>query len=137
MQIEKIYSKINPDKLLHIFASTHMDEESQRVGLVDPTELIQVALLQLPQGKTFPAHQHLPTERVTIGTQETWIIVYGNVMVYYYDTNGEYLCERMLAGGDCTITLAGGHTYKAITKALVYEVKNGPYLGIEKDKEFI
>jgi hypothetical protein len=89
------------------------------------------------EGKTFQAHKHLMTHRQIKGTAESWVVIKGNIEVYYYDLDDTLICTKLLGPGGCTITLFGGHNYKAITKASVYEFKNGPYMGVVADKVFI
>ena len=44
------------------------------------------------------------------------------------------LKKPILHRGDCSVTLAGGHTYLILEDGtLVYEYKTGPYKGIEND----
>ena len=46
--------------------------------------------------------------------------------------------ETILLPGECTITYRGGHNYVSLEEnTLVYEMKTGPYEGIDKDKKFI
>ena len=62
----------------------------------------------------------------------------GSVKCSFYDTDGTILKEPILNVGDCSITLAGGHTYSILEDdTLVYEYKTGPYKGSENDKIFI
>ena len=52
-----------------------------------------------------------------------------------YYKNQEPVAEQLLRSGDILIFLAGGHDFTIIEEdTVVYEVKNGPYLGAEKDK---
>ena len=56
----------------------------------------------------------------------------------YYDESGSTPIGNYIIGpGDCSITLLGGHTYKAIGEVKVYEFKTGPYKGQKLDKRFI
>ena len=56
----------------------------------------------------------------------------------YYDEEGSTPIGNYRIGpGDCSITLLGGHTYKAIGEVKVYEFKTGPYKGQKLDKRFI
>jgi hypothetical protein len=50
--MEKIYSKIEPDKLLHII--NRLGEIEGRTEVVDENNFIQCATLKMEKGKTFP-----------------------------------------------------------------------------------
>ena len=134
----KYYSKINPDKLLHIVVRKE-DLIPGRVDVVSENNFIQCALLNMEKGKTFKPHKHIWKERLrnTIA-QESWIVVQGKVQCTFYDLNNEILVEPILEPGDASFTLEGGHTYTILEDdTLVYEYKTGPYEGQKLDKLFI
>ena len=132
----EVYSKIDPELLLHII-HRRQDFRESRVDLVEPDNFIQVASIRLPNGKTFNAHKHLWQENFFNDriAQESWIVIQGNVEAIYYDLDGTEIHKDILSAGDCSITLEGGHNYKALEESLVYEVKTGPYEGVDNDKE--
>ena len=134
--MEKIYSKVEPGKLLHI---VHRRAEiSRRADLVPPDEALQVSCFELEKGKTFKPHKHLLLDKVSHITQESWIVVQGAVMAILYDLDDTELVRPVLKPGDCSITLYGGHNYVSLEEnTLVYEYKTGPYFGQEKDKAFL
>lgn len=125
------------DKTLHIVHS--INDDSNRTDIVSPNEYIQVACMRPEFGQYFKPHYHLRRECSydTVITQETWIIISGSIEASYYDENNSLLCRRVLNAGECTITLGGGHSYKCLDEnTTVYEIKNGPYVGRETDKEY-
>lgn len=131
-----IYSKIKPDVLLHIVNSSQ--EIGNRQDICPADQFLQVACFKLDKGKTFKPHKHVFKYVEHDTTQESWIVVKGSVRAILYDLDGTILEEVDLMQGDCSITFRGGHNYLCLEDdTLVYEVKTGPYLGIEKDKEFI
>lgn len=133
MAIKEIKSKITGETLHMVYSPSFKG----RTNIVDESNLLQVAEINLDADKTFPAHKHLPTKRETVGTSEMWIVMEGFIKAYYYDLDDSLLEEVSLSPGDITITIKGGHTYKSLSRCRAYEIKNGPYMGIEKDKEFI
>mgnify|MGYP003119425678 CR=1 FL=1 len=134
----KYYSKINPDKLLHIVVRKE-DLTPGRVDVVPENNFIQCALLNMEKGKTFKPHKHIWRERTrNIIAQESWIVVQGKVKCTFYDLDNEILVEPILEPGDASFTLEGGHTYTILEdNTLVYEYKTGPYEGQKLDKLFI
>ena len=140
--MELIYSKIEPDKLLHIIHKEpefYTIEEGHRRDVVGEKEFIQLSALNMNEGHTFRPHQHIwkPGEEQAIA-QESWVVIKGRVKCSFYDTDGTLLAEPILDVGDCSVTLGGGHTYLILEDGtLVYEYKTGPYKGIENDKEFL
>jgi cupin fold WbuC family metalloprotein len=134
----KYYSKINPDKLLHIVVRKE-DLIPGRVEVVPENNFIQCALLNMEKDKTFKPHKHIWKERTrSVIAQESWIVVQGKVKCTFYDLDNEILVEPILGPGDASFTLEGGHTYTILEDdTLVYEYKTGPYEGQKLDKLFI
>jgi hypothetical protein len=134
---EYIYSKVDPKVLLH--AVTRKDTISHTRNNISPNEqYLQAACFKMDKGKTFKAHKHLPQNRETHITQESWIVIQGSVKAILYDLDDTIIATPILNPGDASITFRGGHNYEAMTDdTLVYEYKTGPYTGIENDKTFI
>lgn len=133
-----IYSKTDPEKLLHII--NKLDDIVERTNIVPDYQFLQLATLRMEKGKTFRPHQHIwknsPTDKII--AQESWIVVKGSVKVYMYDIDGTLLTTEIINQGDCSMTFEGGHTYESLKDdTVVYEYKTGPYTGIENDKVFI
>jgi len=131
------YIKDTDDNTLHVVH--RINDDFNRTDIVSPNEYIQVAYMRTEAGQYFKPHYHLRRECSydTVITQETWIIISGSIETSYYDKNNSLLCRRILNAGDCTITLGGGHSYKCLEEGTtVYEIKNGPYVGRENDKEY-
>jgi len=133
--MEKIYSKIDPDKLLHII-NRNTDMTDGRRDLSDPKEFLQICTLNLNEGKTFYPHKHIWKNVDTKAiAQESWIIIRGRVRCILYDIDDTIIAKPILEAGDCSITFFGGHNYEILdNETLIYEVKTGPYFGVDLDK---
>ena len=136
--MKKIYSKIQPDKLLHIIVRKE-DLTPGRVEVVQEDNFIQCALLNMEKGKTFKPHRHIWKERTRdVIAQESWVIIQGKVKCIFYDLDNNIIDTPILNPGDASFTLEGGHTYEILEEdTIVYEYKTGPYEGQELDKIFI
>jgi len=136
--MEKIYSKQQPDKLLHVIVRKE-DLTPGRIEVVPEDQFIQCALLNMENGKTFKPHKHIWKERTrNVIAQESWIIIQGSVKCTFFDIDDQLIAEPVLYPGDASFTLEGGHTYTILEDdTLVYEYKTGPYEGQELDKTFI
>ena len=123
--MELIYSKIEPDRLLHII---HKSDE-----------FIQLSAMNMKRGHTFKPHQHIWKDgEDKVIAQESWVVINGSVECHFYDTDGTLLKKPILHKGDCSVTLGGGHTYLILEDdTLVYEYKTGPYKGSKGDKVFL
>jgi hypothetical protein len=136
--MEKIYSKVEPNKLLHII--NRVSEIEGRNDIVDGENFIQCATLRMEKGKTFPPHKHIEKERTYTNqiAQESWVVIKGRVRCKFYDLDDSLIAEPVLGVGDASFTLYGGHTYEILEEdTIVYEYKTGPYEGQQLDKVFI
>jgi cupin fold WbuC family metalloprotein len=136
--MEKIYSKVESDKLLHIIVRKQ-DLKPGRTEVVSEEHFIQCALLNMKKDKTFKPHKHIWKNRTRdVIAQESWIVVQGKVKCTFFDIDDNVIAEPILESGDASFTLEGGHTYTILEDdTLVYEYKTGPYEGQENDKVFI
>jgi hypothetical protein len=136
--MEKIYSKVNPEKLLHIVVRLHEIED--RTNIVPENNFIQCSTLKMPNGKSFPPHKHITKERHYSEqiAQESWVVIKGCVKCIFYDIDDTIIATPTLFPGDASFTLYGGHTYEIKEdNTIVYEYKTGPYEGQKLDKIFI
>jgi hypothetical protein len=136
--MEKIYSKVEPNKLLHIV--NRLSEIEGRHDIVPEKNFIQCATLRMGKGKTFPPHKHIEKQRSYDNqiAQESWVVIKGRVRCKLYDIDDMLIHEPILGPGDASFTLHGGHTYEILEEdTVVYEYKTGPYEGQKLDKTFI
>lgn len=136
--MEKIYSKVEPDKLLHVI--NRLSDIKGREDIIPEDNFIQCATLKMERGKTFPPHKHIIKDRHYLEqiAQESWVVIKGKVKCKFYDLDDTLIIEPVLEPGDASFTLYGGHTYEILEdNTIVYEYKTGPYEGQELDKTFI
>ena len=136
--MEKIYSKVEEGKLLHII--NRLAEIEGRTEVVPENNFIQCATLRMPNGKTFPPHKHITKDRHYTEqiAQESWVVIKGRVRCKFFDVDDTLIATPVLGPGDASFTLYGGHTYEILEEdTIVYEYKTGPYEGQSLDKTFI
>ena len=136
--MEKIYSKVEPKKLLHVVV--RFNAIKGRTQLIPDDNFIQCSSLKMEKGKTFRPHRHVVKSRTYEKqiAQESWIVISGKVRCIFYDLDNTIIATPILQPGDASFTLYGGHTYEIIEDdTTVYEYKTGPYEGQELDKVFI
>jgi cupin fold WbuC family metalloprotein len=134
----KIYSKVNPNKILHI-VYRRKNIINDRENIVEPENYIQLSSLRMNAGKTFRPHKHFYKDgEDSVIAQESWVVIKGKVKCIFYDLDDSLIGTWVLESGDCSITLEGGHNYEILEDdTIVYEYKTGPYKGVENDKVFI
>jgi hypothetical protein len=136
--MEKIYSKVEKDKLLHVIVRLS-EIEPGRVDILGENNFLQCSMLNMVKGTTFKPHKHIWKERTrNVIAQESWVVIQGSVKCIFYDIDDSIVSTEILYVGDASFTLEGGHNYEILEdNTLVYEYKTGPYEGQEFDKQFI
>jgi cupin fold WbuC family metalloprotein len=132
----KIYSRLDPSKLLHMIVR---EVPEGRTDLCPNEQFLQCAALRLPKGTTFKPHRHITKPATEIMPEESWFVYKGMAKIIMYDTDGVWLVESVLFEGNSSFSFNGaGHNYVILEDdTVIMEYKVGPYLGVEKDKIFI
>ena len=135
--MKKIYSKVDPNKLLHIIS--RYADISGRTDIIPPTEFLQLSTIKLKKNTSFRPHKHIyrkvPDEAIA---QEALIVLKGKIEVTLYDLDDTVILKEVLNPGDISVTLDSGHTFTVLEDdTIAYEAKNGPYFGQSLDKIFI
>lgn len=136
--MEKIFSKIDKNKILHIIVRKN-EINYGRVDIIPDDNFIQCSMLKMEKGKTFKPHKHIWKNRtLNLIAQESWVVIQGSVKCILYDLNDEVIATPILNVGDSSFTLLGGHNYEILEEGtIVYEYKTGPYEGQKFDKKFL
>ena len=82
-------------------------------------------------------HIHKSIKRNIELSQEMLYIIYGKIEVDFFDEEKNKIATKVLRSGDAMLLVRGGHGFKVLEKTKMIEVKQGPYEGIEKDKELL
>ena len=98
-------------------------------------DFIQVGTWNYKKGRYLVAHNHNIMERKINRTNEIIIILEGKLKIDIYNENDEKIAELEAKKNDLLIMMNGGHGYHILEdNTKVIEIKNGPYLGAEKDR---
>ncbi|MDP3990940.1 MAG: hypothetical protein Q8P63_01450 [Candidatus Nealsonbacteria bacterium] len=101
-------------------------------------DFVQLATWYYNKGKKTSTHSHKIAERKADRTQEVIYLKRGKAKVEIYAEDDKLLSEIILKAGDLIIIFGGGHGFEILedgTQAI--EFKNGPYLGLEKDRRLL
>lgn len=96
---------------------------------------LQVGILKHPQGFKVKPHIHKASSKVISSIQEVLHIEYGKVAARFYDDKGENISSVILDPGDTILLISGGHGFDILEDSKIIEVKQGPYEGVEQDKQ--
>jgi len=94
----------------------------------------QVGYIVYPAGGEIQRHVHRPLERHLVGTSEVVIVRSGRCEIDIYNDERELVAARELRAGDIVLMVSGGHGFRMIEHTVLFEVKQGPYIG-EQEKE--
>ena len=98
----------------------------------------QVGTWGYNKGQKLAPHIHLIEPREVLRTQEVVFVKNGRIRADIYTEKEEFFKSLELEKGDAIILLKGGHGYEILEdNTKVLEVKNGPYLGAERDRKRI
>jgi cupin fold WbuC family metalloprotein len=94
----------------------------------------QMGMIVYKKNQEIPAHIHLPITRTVEGTTECVIVRSGECEIDIFDSNRQKIVTRHLKTGDIVLLLKGGHGFRMLEDTVLFEVKQGPYVG-NADKE--
>ena len=97
---------------------------------------LQLGYMNRPDNYVIAPHTHNKIKREVFFTEEILFIRSGMVRVDFYDDDQHYVESYIARGGDIVILKAGGHGFKVIERADIFEVKQGPYLGAQDKVRF-
>lgn len=114
------------------------DFRPEGINFLTPDDYpLQFAISTYQTGAVIKSHIHVLTTRVIETVQEVVFIDRGMAEVTIYDESGAEITVCTLNQGDVIFFASGGHGFRMMEDTVIMEVKQGPYLGIAKEKKFI
>jgi hypothetical protein len=114
------------------------DFEKDGVNFVSKQDYpLQLGISGYKKGDTIKAHFHIEREIKINKIQEVVHIKSGRTMVNLYDSNGKKFKSVELSEGDTILFVDGGHGFEMLEDTKIVEVKQGPYFGVDGDKEYL
>jgi hypothetical protein len=117
-----------------IWADTRVHETT---FLSPPESSFQFGLLAHKAGFVEAPHFHHPFSRQIDDLQQMFVVQRGVVAVDLYSDQGKLLREVVLRAGDAIVLIHGVHAVRVIEDMQCISVKQGPFLGPEKDKVMV
>lgn len=105
--------------------------------ITDRDNPIQLGILKHKEGTKIKPHIHRNLTRTTEMVQEVLHIERGRVEVEFYNSSGKKVGDTILSCGDTILLISGGHGFNILEDTKMIEVKQGPYQGVEEDKEYL
>jgi hypothetical protein len=117
-----------------IWADTRVSETT---FFSPPDSSFQFGLLAHEKGFVEPPHVHREIKREISDLQQMFVVQRGVVAVELYSDDKKLLKEVVLKAGDGIVLIHGIHAIKVLEDMQCISVKQGPFLGTEKDKIFV
>ena len=135
--MRKIYSRVDTSQTLAV-VGTLDDATTSRQDLCDVQDPIQFSIRTLTAGLFVSPHKHLPIQLNTNKRMEVWILLTGVVQYEIYDLNDELIVQAKLIAPGFALFFGGGHSLRVLEQeSIFFEIKTGPYKGVENDKQQI
>lgn len=98
-------------------------------------DFIQVGTWGYDKEKHLLPHIHNEVSREVLWTQEVIYVKQGKIRAHIFGTLENKITDLDVHAGDVIILLRGGHGYTVMEDdTQVLEVKNGPYVGADRDR---
>lgn len=104
--------------------------------LTDAEDLLQAGGVVYPKGGVVTPHDHRPLERRLGRTSEALLVWRGRCEIDLYDEARRKVAVRTLEEGDLILLLSGGHGFRMLEDTVLFEIKQGPYTGIDEKERF-
>lgn len=121
-----------------ILLARHIGADEWDAGLKffsDDKDFIQVGMWGYDKDKYLQPHIHNEVARQVDWTQETLYVRKGRIVAHVYGVDERHIADFEAGEGDVLIMLRGGHGYTIVEDgSQVLEVKNGPYVGPDRDR---
>ncbi len=96
----------------------------------------QLGMIVYGAGQEIKPHLHLPVVREVQGTSEVIVVRKGSCLLDIYDPARSLLTTRELHVGDIVLLISGGHGFRMCEDTVLFEVKQGPYVGLADKERF-
>jgi hypothetical protein len=98
---------------------------------------LQLGINFYSKGDKIKPHIHKERNITVNRVMEVVHVERGKVKVDLYDLSAKKIAVVELSEGDTILFVGGGHGFEILEDTKIIEVKQGPYLGKNADKEYI
>jgi len=109
----------------------------ENTTFITPDEFTQQAgFVVYPAGGKISSHTHKSIERHITGTPETLFVRKGKLIARFYNEVHEQRGETTIEAGDMLMLVNGGHGFTMLEDTILFEIKQGPYTGLDEKERF-
>ncbi len=123
-----------------VHVATHVMPKESPEGLsfiTDDEKFLQLGIWNYKKNKDLDLHFHNEFERKSYKTNEFVFVLKGEIQCNLYTEEGELIESITVKESEGIIQHNYAHEYKILEDSIILESKNGPFMGVEKDKTVI
>lgn len=120
--------------------ATHVKPKKAPKGLSFVTEdshFLQLGLWNYKKNKVLDNHFHKWFERKSSRTNEFVFVLKGKIKCDLYTEEGSFITSLTIKKGEGVLQHNLSHKYTILKNSIIIESKNGPYFGVEMDKQVV
>jgi hypothetical protein len=126
--------EVNGETIAYVIRAALRPEQTTFVTPDQAT--MQAGFIVYPAGGEVARHVHRPIQRSLVGTAEVIHIREGRCLADLYDAQRRHVATVTLDRGDIIVLLAGGHGFRMLEDTVLFEIKQGPYTGLDEKERF-
>ena len=131
------YSEIFHDSV-HVATLVRPKESPEGLSFItDDEKFLQLGIWNYKKNQDLDLHFHNEFERKSYKTNEFVFVLKGEIECNLYTEEGEFIESIIVKESEGIIQHNHAHEYKILKDSIILESKNGPFLGVERDKTFI
>jgi hypothetical protein len=96
----------------------------------------QIGMIVYSKDSAIQPHIHLPVKREVHGTTECIIVRKGRCALDIFNQHKVFIRSLDLSVGDVALLIGGGHGFRMYEDTILFEIKQGPYVGIIDKERF-
>ena len=100
-------------------------------------KFMQLGIWKYEKNHELPPHFHNEFERKSFKTNEFVFVAKGKLQSDLYTEEGKFIETVIVDEGEGILLHNHAHHYKILEDSIILESKNGPFMGVEKDKTVI
>ncbi len=105
--------------------------------VTDDEKFIQLGIWNYEKNVRLDPHFHNEFERKSYKTNEFVFVLKGEIECNLYTEEGDFIESIIVKENEGIIQHNYAHEYKILDDSIILESKNGPFMGVEKDKVVI
>tara|TARA_Y100000590_G_C15676708_1_gene998322 strand:+ start:1078 stop:1500 length:423 start_codon:yes stop_codon:yes gene_type:complete len=102
--------------------------------VTDDSKFLQLGIWNYDKNTSLDNHFHNWFKREAYRTSEFVFVLKGKIECKLYTEEGEFIDSLIIKKGEGIIQHSFAHKYTILKKSIILESKNGPFMGVEKDK---